>query len=80
MKADAETKSTIQDESSASAQDPARIETADSLIGQRQTHVHNDLQRSVRRLRVQVHSESVKRPRAPQIEIFEIPASLQTTD
>jgi hypothetical protein len=70
----------IQDESSAGAQDPARIETADSFIGQRQTHVHKDLQRSVRRLRVRVHSESVKRPRAPQIETFEIPASLQTTD
>jgi hypothetical protein len=80
IEADAETKLTIQDESSASARHSAGIKTAESYIGQRQTHVREDLQRPVRQLRVRVHLESVKRPRAPEVETVEIPASLQTTD
>jgi hypothetical protein len=54
------------------------IETIESFIGQRQTYVHKDLQRPVRRLRVRVHSKSVKRPRAPQIKTVEISNQLRS--
>jgi predicted ABC-type ATPase len=45
---------------------------AGSFIGRRQTHVYQNLQRSVRRLLMRVHSKSVKRMNTPEIEAVEI--------